>query len=488
MARAARPFLAAAAVLLAALVAPCAAGSCECFEVNCNDADTSKAGNYGYKLDCAVEVVGDLKVVGDAFGDKSCTTEVITAPASQLTSWTFEELQPSSSCSLPSWKPSNCKYLKKQGLPRSGCYQAQKTGTNCCVDAGAVYVSRSRYGRWYGEAYLKAPNAGGGDQFGHSVAIEDGTVVVGAIGEASCTTDAVPGPGPYPSGNCVLPSSADSYYDDVGSNCCTGAGAVYVFSKDGGSWASTAYLKSPAAAQSDYASDPHHFGDKVSIESGEVTVDAVGNSPESTYAFKTADLVTDPPAAEPPAADPPATEPPATDPPAAAGGDDGDDAGDDAGADDGGDGDATEPPVTKPPAAASVTSNLENDDADADETPVGAIAGGAAGGVAALVVVIGIVAYCRWNRKALLARTLHGGLASSTRPSRPTSAGAGTEESSVVAMDVGLEHTGPVDEYRRTVALDRARASHEPKPLSTGRASYDPGADASVEDSISRRV
>ena len=55
-------------------------------------------------------------------------------------------------------------------------------------------------------------------------------------------------------------------------------------------------------------------------------------------------------------------------------------------------------------------------------------------------------------------------------------------------MDVGLEHTGPVDEYRRTVALDRARASAETKPLSTGRASYDPTADASVEDSISRRV
>ena len=149
--------------------------------------------------------------------------------------------------------------------------------------------------------------------------------------------------------------------------------------------------------------------------------------------------------------------------------------------------------MTKPPAAASVTSNLENDDADADETPVGAIAGGAAGGVAALVIVIGIVAYCRWNQRALLARTLHGGKAGSSlgaevEPSRPTSAGAGTEESSVVAMDVGLEHTGPVDEYRRTVALDRARASHEPKPLSTGRASYDPGADASVEDSISRRV
>ena len=476
MARLASHF-AAAAVLLAALVAPCAAGSCKCFEVNCNDADTSKAGNYGYKLDCAVEVVGDLKVVGDAFGDRSCTTSVLTAPTSKASTWTFKELRPSWKCSCPT---------------SGSCYQAQKTGTNCCADAGAVYVSRSRYGRWYGEAYLKAPNAGGGDQFGHSVAIEDGVVVVGAIGEASCTTDAVPGPGPYPSGNCVLPSYATSYYDDVGSNCCTGAGAVYVFSKDGGSWASTAYLKSPAAAQSDYASDPQHFGDKVSIESGEITVDAVGNSPESTYAFKTADLVTEPPAADPPAADSPATEPPATDPPAAAGGDDGDDAGDDAGADDGGDGDATEPP-TKPPAAASVTSNLENDDADADETPVGAIAGGAAGGVAALVIVIGIVAYCRWNQRALLARTLHGGKAGSSlgaevEPSRPTSAGAGTEESSVVAMDVGLEHTGPVDEYRRTVALDRARASHEPKPLSTGRASYDPGADASVEDSISRRV
>ena len=47
-------------MLLAALVAPCEAGSCECFVVNCDDADTSKAGNYGYNKDCVVEVVGDL--------------------------------------------------------------------------------------------------------------------------------------------------------------------------------------------------------------------------------------------------------------------------------------------------------------------------------------------------------------------------------------------------------------------------------------------
>ena len=120
MARLASHF-AAAAVLLAALVAPCEAGSCECFEVNCNDADTSKAGNYGYKIDCAVEVVGDLKVVGDAFGDRSCTTSVLTAPTSQASTWTFKELRPSWKCSCPT----------------SGkCYQAQKTGTNCCADAG----------------------------------------------------------------------------------------------------------------------------------------------------------------------------------------------------------------------------------------------------------------------------------------------------------------------------------------------------------------
>ena len=107
MARLASHF-AAAAVLLAALVAPCEAGSCECFVVNCDDADTSKAGNYGYNKDCVVEVVGDLKVVGDPrsarngggkFGDRSCTTSVLTAPTSQTSTWTFKELRPSSTCS-----------------------------------------------------------------------------------------------------------------------------------------------------------------------------------------------------------------------------------------------------------------------------------------------------------------------------------------------------------------------------------------------------
>jgi cysteine-rich repeat protein len=60
------------------------------------------------------------------------------------------------------------------------------------VDAlasGAVYMFRRDATRWWQQAYIKASNTGSADQFGWSVSIAaDGTVAVGALGEASAAT------------------------------------------------------------------------------------------------------------------------------------------------------------------------------------------------------------------------------------------------------------------------------------------------------------
>src|SRR5687768_9505919 len=94
--------------------------------------------------------------------------------------------------------------------------------------AGAVYVFTRSGGSWQQQAYIKASNTGrrgeDGDQFGFSVALSgDGnTIAVGATTEDSAATGI--------NGN-QMDDSAQS------------AGAVYVFSRTGSTWAQQAYVK-----------------------------------------------------------------------------------------------------------------------------------------------------------------------------------------------------------------------------------------------------
>ena len=61
--------------------------------------------------------------------------------------------------------------------------------TNNAVNAaGAAYVFVRSAGNWSQQAYLKASNTGANDFFGYSVAVSDGTVVVGAQREDSDAT------------------------------------------------------------------------------------------------------------------------------------------------------------------------------------------------------------------------------------------------------------------------------------------------------------
>ncbi len=89
-------------------------------------------------------------------------------------------------------------------------------------DAGAAYVFSRRGSDWTQEAYVKARNAGSGDNFGISVAIGASSLIVGAQAEdgSAASSLGVPDDG--------VPDS----------------GAAYVFVRSGPRWIQEAYLKS----------------------------------------------------------------------------------------------------------------------------------------------------------------------------------------------------------------------------------------------------
>lgn len=93
--------------------------------------------------------------------------------------------------------------------------------------AGAVYIFTRSGTNWTQQAYIKASNTGeaeDGDQFGYAVTLSgDGnTLAVGAVSEDSAATG-------------INGNQAD--------NSADGAGAVYVFTRSGSSWAQQAYVK-----------------------------------------------------------------------------------------------------------------------------------------------------------------------------------------------------------------------------------------------------
>ncbi|MDX1958056.1 MAG: FG-GAP repeat protein [Leptospiraceae bacterium] len=128
--------------------------------------------------------------------------------------------------------------------------------TNGAASSGAAYVFRRTGTTWINEAYLKAPNVDGGDVFGRFVSISGDTIVVGANQEASNQTTITNGT------------------ISVNGTGATGAGAAYVFRRNGTTWANEAYLKAPNAEGGD------NFGISVSISGDTIVVGA--NSEDST--------------------------------------------------------------------------------------------------------------------------------------------------------------------------------------------------------------
>jgi hypothetical protein len=118
---------------------------------------------------------------------------------------------------------------------------------NNAYGAGAAYVFVRSGTTWSQQAYLKASNTDEGDQFGYSVAISGNTIVVGANLEAS---------------------NATGVNGDQTNNNATGAGAAYVFVRNGNTWSQQAYLKASNADEGD------EFGDSVAISGNTVVIGA----------------------------------------------------------------------------------------------------------------------------------------------------------------------------------------------------------------------
>lgn len=111
-------------------------------------------------------------------------------------------------------------------------------GTGSSIDQsdggnGAVYVYKRTGSTWVQQAYIKASNSDGGDDFGASISIESDTLAVGAPREDSNLRSVV---------NLGSGSQDNSYSE---------SGAVYVYKRSGNTWYEYSYIK-PANALADY--------------------------------------------------------------------------------------------------------------------------------------------------------------------------------------------------------------------------------------------
>ncbi len=120
---------------------------------------------------------------------------------------------------------------------------------NSTSNTGAVYLFTRSGSTWNQQAYLKASNTDGGDQFGYSLDLStDGnTLAVGARNEDSAATGI--------NGN--------------EANNSSNAGAVYLFTRSGSTWNQQAYLKASNTDADDW------FGDSIALSANGDTL-AVG--------------------------------------------------------------------------------------------------------------------------------------------------------------------------------------------------------------------
>ncbi len=132
---------------------------------------------------------------------------------------------------------------------------------NSASDSGAAYVFVRNGTNWTQQAYLKASNTDGGDEFGVYVAISGDTVVVGAPGEGS---------------------SATGVDGDGSDNSVSHAGAAYVFVRNGTTWTQQAYLKASNTGANDSYYGAGDFFARVAISGDTVVVGTPGEDSSAT--------------------------------------------------------------------------------------------------------------------------------------------------------------------------------------------------------------
>ena len=130
-----------------------------------------------------------------------------------------------------------------EGSSATGVNGNQSDGA---IESGAVYVFTRNGTTWSQQAYLKASNTGGGDNFGFSVSLSGDTLAVGAIYEDSSATG-------------VNGSQSDGAFE---------SGAVYVFTRSGTTWSQQAYLKASNTGGDDW------FGFSVSLSGSRLAIGA----------------------------------------------------------------------------------------------------------------------------------------------------------------------------------------------------------------------
>ena len=127
--------------------------------------------------------------------------------------------------------------------------------SNGAAGSGAAYVFVRSGAVWRQQAYLKASNTEGNDEFGFSIAISGNTVLAGARGESS---------------------DATGVKGTQTSNGAAGSGAAYVFVRSGAVWSQQAYLK---ASNTDVG---HEFGLSLAVSGDAAVVGAWGKSSNAT--------------------------------------------------------------------------------------------------------------------------------------------------------------------------------------------------------------
>ena len=129
---------------------------------------------------------------------------------------------------------------------------ANPQADNAATDSGAVYVftrSGTDNTTWTQQAYIKASNTGGDDQFGDSIALSGDILAVSATGEDNGT----------------------GTYGDQSDNTLINSGAVYIFTRSAaGTWSQEQYLKAASPGRDD------RFGGSLALSGGNLAVGAAG--------------------------------------------------------------------------------------------------------------------------------------------------------------------------------------------------------------------
>jgi len=126
---------------------------------------------------------------------------------------------------------------------------------NSQPDAGAVYVFTRDGETWSQQAYLKASNTDGGDEFGWSLALSGDNLAVGS---------------PYED------SSATGVGGDQTNNGVSNSGAVYLFRRSGADWNQSAYIKTANTDNGDF------LGYSVALDGDVLSAGAIGEDSNAT--------------------------------------------------------------------------------------------------------------------------------------------------------------------------------------------------------------